>query len=166
MITPAEILAPLITAARTPAQREALAAELERIAALIRHVAEAQRRDAAKPAGNRLTPKARHAGPGRTPSAFIRVCREPWGKHGRDRLRFYVGRALWYAVGSPARFDLERLAGRLILRPAEGDRGIAFTAGKGMPRAFIDGWADVLRLDDGRYAAIVEAGAIVVGERL
>lgn len=56
---PAEILAPLITAARTPAQREALAAELERIAALIRSVAEAQRRQQAKPATDRLTPRKR-----------------------------------------------------------------------------------------------------------
>lgn len=83
-----------------------------------------------------------------------------------DRRGLYGGRALWYAVGSPARLDLERLGDRLTLRPATGDRGLAFAAGKGMPRAFVDGWADVLRLDDGRYQATVEGGAIVVGEAL
>jgi len=32
-----------------------------------------------------------------------------------------------------------------------------------MPRAFVDGWADVLRLEPGRYAAEVVGGAIVIG---
>jgi len=87
---------------------------------------------------------------------------EPWGKDGRPRLRLYVGRALWYAIGSPARMDAQRVGGRLELRAAAGDAGLAFQAGKGMPRAFCDGWADVLRLEPGRYAAEVVGGAIVV----
>ena len=59
--------------------------------------------------------------------------------------------------------DLQHIAGRIELRAASGDAGMAFLAGKGMPRAFVDGWADVLRLEPGRYAAEVVGGAIVIG---
>jgi len=88
---------------------------------------------------------------------------EPWGKDGRPRLRLYVGRALWYAIGSPARMDAQRVGGRLELRATSGDAGLAFQAGKGMPRAFCDGWADVLGLEPARYTAEVIGGAIVIG---
>lgn len=162
----AALLAPLTHAARTPAQREALASELDQIAAQLRSTAAAQRREQARPGPARLAPRPRQAGPGRAPARFIRVTHEPWGKQARPRLRLYIGRALYYAVGSPARFDVERSGAQLVLRPADGGRGMAFQVGTGMPRAFVDGWADVLRLDDGRYAATVQAGAIVVGERL
>jgi len=166
MPTPQELLQPLIVAARTPAQYRELADELDRIAALCRGYADAQQRQQARPAAERVTTRKPQAGPGRTPSAFVRIVHEPWGKDGRPRLRLYVGRALWYAIGSPSRMDVQRVAGRLELRPAVGDQGMAFIAGKGMPRAFVDGWADVLRLDDGRYDCRVEGGAIVIGGRI
>lgn len=89
-----------------------------------------------------------------------------WGRGGRDRLRLYIGRGLWYEIGSPARIDIQRVGGTLRLSLASGDHGYALMVGQGMPRAFVDGAADVLRLESGRYDAAVEAGAIVVGERL
>jgi len=155
-----------IRAARTPAQMEALAAELERIAAITRQVAEATRRQEGKPAAARVTPRSRKAGPGRAPSRFVRFVMEPWGKDGRERLRLYVGRGLYYDLGSPARLDIQRLGGELRLVPAAGDAGYAIMVGKAMPRAFVDGAADLVRLEPGRYAAAVRGGAIVVGERL
>jgi len=152
-----------IIAAKSPAQFSALAAELETIAAELRSRADAQRRQQARPAAERVTTRKPHAGPGRAPSAFVRMAVEPWGRDGRPRLRLYVGRALWYAIGSPARMDAQRVGGRIELRATSGDAGLAFQAGKGMPRAFCDGWADVLRLEPGRYAAEVVGGAIVIG---
>lgn len=163
---PQSLLSPAIRAARTPAQMEALAGELERIAALTRATAGALRRQEKRPPSERVTPRKAKAGRGRAPSAFIRIVHEPWGKGGRDRLRLYVGRKLWYDLGSPARLDLQRLGNQLLIRPANGDAGLAFTAGKGMPRAFVDGWADIIGLEDGRYAASIENGAIVVGAAL
>lgn len=152
-----------IIAAKSPAQLGALAAELETIAAELRSRADAQRRQQARPARQRAGPRKPHAGPGRAPATFIRMTIEPWGRDGRPRLRIYVGRGLWYALGSPTRLDAQRIGGRLELRAASGDAGLAFQAGKGMPRAFCDGWADILRLEPGRYAAAVIGGAIVVG---
>lgn len=163
--TAQDLLAPLIRAARTPAQMETLAAELERIAAITRQVAQATRRQQAKPAGERVAPRKSQAGPGRAPSRFIRITTEPWGKSGRERLRLYIGRGFFYDLGSPSRFDLQRIGSQLVLRPASGDAGLAFTSGKGMPRAFIDGWADLLDLEPGRYDAEIRDGAIVVGAR-
>ncbi len=161
----AHLLAPAIRAARTPAQMESLASELERIAALTRQIAAAKRREAARPAAERVSPRKKKAGPGRAPSRFVRVCHEPWGKDGRERVRLYVGRGLWYELGSPARLDIQRVGGNLRLSVADGDAGYAIMVGKGMPRAFVDGAQNLLP-EDGRYRASVEAGAIVVGERL
>lgn len=67
------LLAPAIRAARSPAQMDALAAELERIAALTRATAAAMRRQQARPADARVAPRKPHAGPGRTPSRFVRI---------------------------------------------------------------------------------------------
>jgi len=162
--SPQSLLAPALNAARSPAQLDALAAELERIAAHARALAAAKRRAAATPGDKRATPHSPKAGPGRAPSSFVRLALEPWGA--RHRLRLYIGRALYYALGSPARLDLQRIGAGMELRPASGDQGIAFTAGKGMPRAFVDGWADVLGMESGRYAAEVRGGAIVIGGRM
>ena len=129
-----DALKPLIIAAKSPAQLDALAADLAAIAAELQSRAEAQRRQQARPAA--------------------------------ERLHMYVGRGLWYAIGSPARLDLQRVGGQLVLRPASGDAGLAFQAGKGIPRAFVDGWADLLGMDDGRYEGRVDGGAIVIGGRI
>ena len=161
-----DTLKPLIIAAKSPAQLDQLAGDLTEIAAELRERAAAQRRQQARPAAERVITRKPKAGPGRAPAAFIRLAHEPWGKEGRDRLHMYVGRGLWYAIGSPARLDLQRVGGQLVLRPAAGDTGLAFHAGKGIPRAFVDGWADLLRLEDGRYEGRVEGGAIMIGGRI
>ena len=161
-----DALKALIIAAKSPAQIEQLASDLADLATELRERAAAQRRQQTRPAAQRVATRKPKAGPGRAPSNFVRLAHEPWGKEGRDRLHMYVGRGLWYAIGSPARLDLQRVGGHLILRPASGDAGLAFHAGKGIPRAFVDGWADLLRLEDGRYEGRVEGGAIVIGGRI
>jgi len=149
----------------TPAQRRTIATELRQLADEQEQIAAAEQRQLARPGAERATPRKRQAGPGRAPSMFVRIVYEPWGKDGRDRLRIYVGRGLWYALGSPLRLDVQRLAGRIELRPATGDAGYAVMVGKAMPRFFADGARDLLGdLMDGRYAGEVRGGAIVVGE--
>lgn len=168
-MTPEDIrqaLLPLLLRPLTPAQRELLATALEEAARTQRELAAAERREQTRPAAERVTPRAPHAGPGRAPSMFVRIALEPHGKDGRERLRIYIGRGLWYAIGSPARIDIQRTAGLLVLRPAQGDAGYALAVGSGMPRAFVDGAADVLRLEPGRYSAVMRGGALVVGERV
>jgi hypothetical protein len=163
MKTPQELLSPAIIAARTPAQREQLAAELERIAALIRATAAAQRRQQTRPASERAAPRKKKAGPGRHPGDFVRIERA----YERGRLRVYVGRALWYALGSPGRLDIQRLAGQVELRPATGDAGYAVISATGMPRMTCDGARDLLdNLEDGRYAAACRGNTIAVGARI
>ena len=118
----------------------------------------------------RLTPAERvnarkaQAGPGRTPSRFVRIETETT-RGDTPRLRLYIGRGLWYEIGSPARIDVQRVGGSVWLRPARGDAGYAVTAGSGMPRCYVDGARDLLRLDDGKYSAEVRDGAIVLGSR-
>ena len=163
--TPQELLSTAIVAARTARQREALAAELERIAAFIRATAQAQRRQQTRPSGERAAPRKATAGPGRRPSRFVRIAREDHG--GRERVHLYVGRGLYYDLGSPARLDVQRLAGRVVLSSAAGDAGYAVMVGGGMPRFFADGARDLLAdLEDGRYAGEVRAGRIEIGDAL
>ncbi len=146
------------------ALRRVLAAELRALADEQERIIEAEQRQFAKPAGERLTPRTAHAGPGRAPSMFVRVAREQHGDY--ERLHVYVGRGLYYQLGSPARLDVQRLGGRLRLTPADGGQGYAVQVGKGMPRFFADGARDILDLEDGRYAGAIEGGAIVIGGAL
>lgn len=82
------------------------------------------------------------------------------------KLLIYIGRALWYALGSPGRLDLQRLEGRLELRPATGDVGYRVVS-SGMPHLTASGSRDLLDdMADGRYAAEIRGGAIVVGSRM
>lgn len=153
----------------SPAKRRSLAAVLRQLATEQEQIAEAESRQQARPAAERVTTRKPKAGPGRAPSRFVRIERQaPYGS-GRtlERLIVYVGRGLYYEAGSPKRLDVQSLDGRLILSVAEGDRGYAVRAGKGMPRFFADGSRDLLEgMDDGRYAATVVGGRIVVSERL
>lgn len=156
-------LAPLIVAARTPAQQRALAAELAQISADLTQRAEAQQRQQQRPPAQRLTPRSHKAGPGRAPSSFVRIAEEPFQQ--RLRVRLYVGRALWYALGSPTRLSIQKLGGVVTLTPARGDAGYAVVAGSGMPRAYCDGAAELLPAP-GRYAADVRGGRIEIGTAL
>lgn len=159
-----QLLAPLLLRPLRPAERRRIADTLEALARQQRELADAARRQQAKPAAARATPRAPQAGPGRTPSRFVRVERVLVGQ--QERLRLYVGRGIWYDLGSPARLDVQREGGRVLLRPASGDAGFAVVAGRGMPRLWCDGARDLIDLEDGRYQAELRGGAIVVGEPL
>ena len=149
----------------TAAQREQLADVLEALAREQRQIASAERRQHGRPAAERATPRSGRAGPGRRPARFIRIEREE--RAGRERLIVHIGRGLYYDLGSPARLDLQRLAGRIELRPATGDVGYALNVSKGMPRFYADGARELLEdLRGGRYVAEVQGGAIVVGPPL
>lgn len=100
---------------------------------------------------------------GRRPEAFVRVERRL--DKGRERTMLYVGRALWYALGRPARLDVLRQHEQLVLMPAQGEAGYAVNVGTSMPRF----WGPRTLVDTlpvGRYEAEVTNGCIVVGERL
>lgn len=148
----------------TPAQRRAIAEQLDALADEQRRIADAAERQQARPAAERAAPRQVRAGPGRAPADFVRIAWEPRG--GREHLRVYVGRALWYALGSPARLDVQRLGGRIEIRSTAGDAGYAVTAGSGMPRFYAAGSQDLLGDLTGRYRAEVRGGAIVVGARI
>jgi hypothetical protein len=144
----------------SPAARRRLAARLRALADEQERIAAAQAEQQARPAGDRLTPRARRAGPGRTPATFVRVERAAEGRERRERLRLYIGRALWYAIGSPARIDVQRLGGEVRIGP--GDE-YAIVSGNGIPRCIADGSADLLRdLDDGRHPAEVRGRQLIV----
>jgi hypothetical protein len=158
-----ELLRPAIVAARTPAQMEALAAELERIAGLTRRVAEAQRRQVARPPAERVSPRK---GKGGRPSLpWVRVERTHREGVNADTIFVKLSRSLYYATGRPGRLDPQRVGGRLVLRPATGDTGYKVIVDTGGVRINASGARDLLP-EPGRYAVTIEAGAIVVGERL
>lgn len=100
---------------------------------------------------------------GRRPESFIRVERRM--DKGRERTMLYVGRALWYGLGRPARLDVQHLRGRLVLTPAPENSGYAVNVGTSMPRF----WGPrhiVDHMPVGRYGAEVREGRIIVGEAL
>jgi hypothetical protein len=149
----------------TPGQRHQVAGQLRELAAEQERIADAEQRDAARPAARRLAPRAKRAGPGDRPGDFVRIERKE-DKRGSERLTIYVGRALWYAAGSPRRLDIQRLHGALWLIPADGDHGYAVGVRAGlMPRLRCDSARDLVgHLSDGRYQAEASASGIVIGQ--
>lgn len=148
----------------TPRQRRQLAARLRELADEQERIADAEQRNDARPAYQRLAPRDRRAGPGDKPGEFVRIERKE-DRRGSERLTIYVGRALWYAAGSPARLDIQRLHGALWLIPAEGDHGYSVGVRPGlMPRIRCDGSRDLVDdLEDGRHEASASPSGIVVG---
>lgn len=162
--SPQELLAPALIAARTPAQMEALAAELERIAAVTRQVAQAKRRDGEKEPAKRARVTGGKGGRPSTP--FIYVFRQPRRHAEADSLFVRFSRALYYEAGRPERLDPQRRGADLVFTPATGDAGYKVSVSPGYVKINASGARDIVELDDGRYAATVEGGAIVVGGRL
>jgi hypothetical protein len=143
----------------SPARRRSLAATLRAVADQLDHLAEIDERQATRGAS------ARPRGPGRRAGDFVRLAEDR--VHRKTRLRLYIGRQLWYALGRPARVDIQRVGGTLRLIPATGDAGWALSTKSGIPRMFVgQDLDDLLRLDLGRDAATIVGEAIVIGARL
>ena len=133
------------------------ASQHRRVASELRAIAEAMRRERQRPPTDRVSPRAVHAGPGVRPSAFVRISRTD--RPGRTRL--FVGRALWYALGSPTRLDVQRWGAQVVLVPVAETGGYAVNS-SAMPSMWCDS-ADDLLPADGRYEAEVQGGVLVLG---
>jgi hypothetical protein len=126
---------------------------------------DAEERQRQKAPSERSSSRSPRTGPANTLGSFVRLGHETTGSQRRRRV--YVGKALWYEAGRPTRLDVQHQEGKLCLVPALGDAGYAVVASTGMPRFFAAGAADLLDpLPDGRYAAEVQGGRIVIGGRL
>jgi hypothetical protein len=107
-------------------------------------------------------------GSGRQPAMFVRLERRV-ERGAIEAMWIHIGRGLWYALGSPARFDVVRRGRTIALEVVtSGGYGvIGFgTAISGMPKINARSARDLIGLEDGRYRAAVEGRAIVLGERL
>jgi hypothetical protein len=149
----------------TPTQARRIARDLRALADHLEATADAEER-----VGHRLRqaqaevapppPRNPRAGPGLPPSPLVR-----WEPH-RDRPggRLYVGKALWYALGRPARLNVQRQGATLLLTPAGPGEGWATnTPPKGQPRLSIgEEAATALRLAEGVWPGRVVSGGIVI----
>lgn len=160
----ASVLSPAIRAARTPAQMEALASELERIAALTRATAGALRRQEKRPPQERVGPRRKSGG--RPSTLWVRVEREAREKAQADTVRVKLSRKLYYEVGRPDRLDVQKIDGRILLIPAQGDLGYKLNVNAGVVAINASGARDLLDGLEGKYSADVRGGSIVVGDAL
>lgn len=99
---------------------------------------------------------------GREPGDFITIDRDD------NRLKIHIGKALYRAVGSPRRFDLQRVGRQLMLVAVYyGDEGFAVSGGvMSAPKIACKQADDIVRLDAGRYAATAHDTKIIVGDAL
>jgi len=151
----------------TPTQARRIARDLRALADHLEAVADAEER-----VGHRLRqaqaevapppPRNPRAGPGLPPSSLVR-----WEPH-RDRPggRLHVGKALWYALGRPARLNVQRQGATLLLTPAGPGEGWSTNPPpKGQPRLSIgEEAATALRLAEGVWPGRAVSGDIVVVE--
>lgn len=152
----------------TPARRREIAAELRRLAEEQEQIAAADTRSGHVIRRAQIAQEAARQRTGRPKGSGARFVRVE-GRHGdKPGAQVHVGRALWQELGEPKRLDLQWIGGALRLTPCGAESGYALTrAPNGMPKCSLGQDAlDALRLAEGRYPARIEAGAIVVGERL
>jgi len=175
-----ELLGPRPSAAkrrRLAEQLRALADEQERLAG-------AEARQQTKPPALRVSgirsqvsgeetpaPGTRYPAPdtrkgGRPSSMWVKIERRTRRIGEADELRVKLSRKLYYEAGRPERLDVQRIGGELLLIPSRGDAGYAVVANQGGVWINASGARDIIAESDGRYAAAVQAGRIVVGERL
>lgn len=146
----------------TPAQRRDLADQLETIAAEQRRIADAEGREARRPAGERVGPRKTGAGSGRQPARFARIERREEAGYEEPRVRVYLGRGYWYDLGSPHRMSVERRGSRLALVAGTDGQYAVVVPASGMPRFVADGARDIIDLDDGRYAGEVRGRVLII----
>ena len=142
------------------------------VAADLRSLAEQQERMAARvPSGQpgiedrqpRAEPGARASGPA---GFYVRIKPEQDPQTGVLRVRLSLGQQVWMAIGSPERIEIQRVGPNIWIVPAAGGAGARLATGAGLPSCVVDRAGPLARLQPGRYAASVQAGALVVGERV
>ena len=99
---------------------------------------------------------------GREPGDFITIDRDD------NRLKIHIGKALYRAVGTPKRFDIQRVGTQLMLIAVyTGDNGFAVSGGvETAPKIACKKSDDIVRLDAGRYAATAHDTKIIIGDAL
>lgn len=156
------LLAPLLTRQWTLRQRAALADALMALADEQRQLASALTREQRRPASHRQT-----AGKGGRPSVpWLRIDYVRHGGRTELELRIKLSRALYTQLGSPARLDVQRVQGTLILSSVRGDQGYAVTVNAGGVWINASGSRDLVREEPGRYAVEVRAGRVAVGKKI
>ena len=145
-------------------------ASRRRLAATLRALADEQERlaDAEERTGHRIRqatgqPGAATGRPRGSGGCFIRWEPPTPARSGT----LHISAALWHALGDPARLDVQRYGGRLVLRPCVAPTGYAVSvptgARGGNPRIRIgQEAADTMGLVEGRKDGRIEDGAIVV----
>ena len=166
MTTPRSLLRPLLAQRLTPAEREALAAELRQIADEQAQLAQAERREARRPAAQRVTRSGR---PGGRPGAMYvylmvredRTRAEPTYTLRIGRGVFDAYQALRRDPSAPLRLVVQVVGA--TLRLTEDSSGYAVTVNVGGVRVNVSGSRDTLgHLPAGvRWPAEAERGAIV-----
>jgi hypothetical protein len=145
------------------ALRRQLAEQLRALADEREHLLAAESRQLAKPVAERLAPRSR--GGGRPSTPWIRIERYERSLAYVDEVRVKLSRALYHAAHEPKRLDPQRIGADLCLISASGDAGYHVTITVGGIWINASGARDLLAdLADGRYAAEMRAGMIVIGE--
>jgi hypothetical protein len=141
-----------------------------RVAADLRALAEQQERMAERDTERASQPPGIADGTGKTPPRaagfYVRI------KHEQDphinviRIRVSLGHAAWAAIGNPDRIDIQRVGPNIWIVPANGPAGHRLDTGAGLASCLVDMAGPLGQVLPGRYAAMLHAGAIVIGERL
>lgn len=147
----------------TSASRRQLAAALRALADEQERLADADTRNGHVVRRAQIAEQAARQKTGRPKGSGARFVRVEARETGHGAY-IHLGRALWQELGEPERLDIQRVGGAVRLTPCDGSAGYRFThAPNGMPKCTIGQDAlDALRLDERRYTARIEAGAIVI----
>lgn len=145
----------------SPERRLQLAREL-------RALADQQERMAAREGGGAApAAPAPAAAAERMPGMYIRIAYDPDPLTGARRVRFSIGKQIWFELGSPERIDAQRVGGEIwVVSSLSGKIGYQLMMGGSLPSCIVPDSSPLAQLGPGRYAMRMRAGAAVVGERV
>lgn len=146
---------------RPSAQRRA------QVAADLRAIADQQERMAAREGGAVPAASPTATTNQRVPGTYVRVAYDPDPLTGTRRVRLSLGKQVWFDLGSPPRIDVQRVGDAIwIVSAVTGKVGYQLQMGGSLPSCIVPDSTPIAKLQPGRYAASLRAGAIVVGERV
>jgi hypothetical protein len=146
-----------------PERRRQIAADLRALAEQQERMAERDEARAKEPPPRAIDGTGRAQRP---VGFYVRL------KHEQDphlpivRLRVSLGGAIWAALGSPERIEIQRVGPNVWIVPSTSKAAHELDTRGSLPSCVVDLSGPLGQHAPGRYAATIHAGALVVGERL
>jgi len=97
---------------------------------------------------------------------YVRVNLEPDPRTGAPQLRLTLGKQSWLDLGAPERVNVQKVGEELWVVATKGKAGHPLESAGFLQSCVLGLDGPLARLKPGRYATLMRAGALVIGEKV